>query len=108
MEIISYFSILINQKMKKNKTTVKLLILTTSIFLVSCGGESSTSDDMTIIDTTALETDESFEDLFESDELDYYLPSPLQVASIFKKSGLAYNSDATHKPEMASKYTTPL
>lgn len=90
--------------MKKNKTSAKLFILMTSIFLVSCGGESTSMDDMTIIDTSALETDTTFGNLFESGELDYYLPSPLQIASIFKKSGLAFNSEAPHNTEVASKY----
>ncbi len=42
---------------------------------------------------------ENFEDLFDSPEFDYQLPSPLQVASIFKNSGLAYNTGATSDPE---------
>lgn len=93
--------------MKKTITNTKVLIITTSIFLFSCGGEAPV-EDITRIDTTSHEEVESFEDLFESDELDYYLPSPLQVASIFKKSGLAYNSGATHSPDQASQYTDQL
>ncbi|MDA7803636.1 hypothetical protein N8987_03595, partial [Crocinitomix sp.] len=46
--------------------------------------------------------------LFESPNLDYHLPSPLQVASIFKKSGLEYNSAATLDPNLADGYTTEI
>jgi len=77
--------------------------------LVSCGGENTdNTNELNVVDTTEETTDEALEDLFESPEYDYHLPSPLQVASIFKKSGLEYNSDATSSTDNAEQYTDEL
>ena len=73
-------------------------------FLVSCGNSEPT--DVNVVDTT---TDNSIdEDMFESPDVDYHLPSPLQVASIFKKSGLVYHSNITNPTTNVSKYTEEL
>jgi hypothetical protein len=44
----------------------------------------------------------------ESDEISYSLPSPLQIASIFKKSGLKYKDGITSTLKDPAKYTTNL
>ncbi len=70
----------------------------------SCGGGDD--DELTEIpvdDSISLE-----DDFFESMDEDYHLPSPLQVASIFKKSGLDFNSDAPSKTELAGDFTDEL
>lgn len=82
----------------------------TSLLLASCGGDSADTDhnELNTIDTTQTTTEEDFEALFESPEIEYHLPSPLQVASIFKRSGLSYNSGATSDPDKAESYTGKL
>lgn len=95
--------------MKKINLTKNLIVLSIGSLLLSCGGDGeNTSDELNVVDTTENMTDENLEDLFDSPDSDYQLPSPLQVASIFKNSGLAYNSGATSKTETASKYTDEL
>ncbi|NOQ73749.1 MAG: hypothetical protein GQ574_17205 [Crocinitomix sp.] len=95
--------------MKKSKLAYKLFTLSAAFLMLSCGGENhDETNEVNVVDTAGTGSDENFEDLFESPEIDYHLPSPLQVASIFKKSGLSYNSDATSKPDLVENYTTEL
>jgi len=95
--------------MKKINLTKNLIVFSIGALLLSCGGDGdNSSDELNVLDTTENMTDENLEDLFDSPDSDYQLPSPLQVASIFKNSGLAYNSGATSKSETASKYTDEL
>lgn len=95
--------------MKKNKLVLNLFTVSAASLLLSCGGENQDdTNELNVVDTTEAVTDEDFEDLFESPEVDYHLPSPLQVASIFKKSGLDYNSDATNKTDIVDNYTGEL
>lgn len=83
-----------------------LIALTLGFGLASCGN-SEPEDTMNVVDTTAQD-EVLTEDMFESPDVDYHLPSPLQVASIFKKSGLAYHSNITNSTANASKYTEEL
>lgn len=76
------------------------------LILVSCGN-SEPEDNNIVVDTNSTE-DILTEDMFESPDVDYHLPSPLQVASIFKKSGLAYHSNITNPTTNVSKYTEEL
>lgn len=95
--------------MKKTKIVPHLLMTSFLLVLVSCGGSSdSDSSELHVVDTNETVKDENLENLFESPNLDYHLPSPLQVASIFKKSGLEYNSAATLDPNLADGYTTEI
>ncbi|MFT5822772.1 MAG: hypothetical protein ACI8ZM_004029 [Crocinitomix sp.] len=95
--------------MKKSKLVLNLFTISAAFLLLSCGGENQDeTNELNVVDTTGGVSDEDFEDLFESPDIDYHLPSPLQVASIFKKSGLAYNSDATSKTDLLENYTTEL
>ncbi len=82
----------------------------TALLLTSCNGdgEHNESNELNTVDTTEATSDEDFEALFDSPEVDYHLPSPLQVASIFKKSGLSYNSGATSDPSKSDLYTSDL
>jgi hypothetical protein len=82
-----------------------VIALASTLLLGSCGGNEPE-------DVVLVEDDSSGEsidvDIFESPDIDYHLPSPLQVASIFKKSGLEYNSGVCNDPENASNYTGEL
>lgn len=95
--------------MNKTKLALNLMAIGAIFALQSCGGEAeSDANELNVVDTTETISDEEFEDMFESPDSDYHLPSPLQVASIFKKSGLDYNSDATNPVESSSNYTEQL
>lgn len=92
--------------MIKSKFAIGAIALSVGLFTVACGGED---DGSVVVDKEILEDNDSLEDdFFESAEIDYHLPSPLQVASIFKKSGLEYNSDATSDVSLVSNYTDEL
>lgn len=90
--------------MNKINLTTNIATVVIGALLFSCGGENST-DELSLVDTTENLMDENLEDLFDSPEYDYQLPSPLQVASIFKNSGLAYNKGAISDPETEELYT---
>ena len=74
--------------------TTKFLVIpliTISLALVSCGGNSeseinnegpSGSDSVLVADTVSLSSDDN--------EVSYNLPSALQIAYVFKKSGAAF------------------
>lgn len=82
------------------------LIFCFGLLTVSCGGEGDDGEvTEVLVDTGDVGLDP---DIFESPDEDYHLPSPLQVASIFKKSGLEYNSDATSNVDAVSNYTDEL
>ena len=71
------------------KITLKLtaLIIITS-FLYACGGnEVETTEEEIITEEIA---DEDY-----IDKVDYLLPSPLQIAELFKSAGLTYIGDLT-------------
>jgi hypothetical protein len=82
------------------------LAFTLGLFLVSCGNSEPEDTGMNVVDTT--QDDELLEEMFESPDVDYHLPSPLQVASIFKKSGLVYHANITNPTGNATKYTEEL
>lgn len=86
------------------KPSIKIAVfaLASTMFLGSCGGGEP--EDVNVVDVDTTEEDIDV-DIFESPDVDYHLPSPLQVASIFKKSGLAYNSGVTNSADNVDKYT---
>lgn len=90
-----------------NKPSLKLaaFAVASAMFLGACGGEEP--EDVNVVDVDTTEEDIDV-DIFESPDVDYHLPSPLQVASIFKKSGLEYNAGVCHDPEQAGSYTEEL
>ena len=80
-----------------------IIILGATLF--ACNEETSPVDDVMVeeIDSTQMEMEI---DDFESPDEDYHLPSALQVASIFKKSGLKYNADVTNDVDNVTSYTS--
>ncbi|MCB9224784.1 MAG: hypothetical protein H6582_11440 [Crocinitomicaceae bacterium] len=89
------------------KPSIKIAVfaLASTFFLGACGGGEPEDVNLVDVDTTEEDMDV---DIFESPDVDYHLPSPLQVASIFKKSGLAFNSGVTNSPDNVGKYTDEL
>lgn len=81
------------------KVTIKLtaLIIITS-FLYACGGnqEEIIEDEVVVEDT--------IEDV--SNQMEYILPSPLQIAELFKSAGLTYIGDLTNSIDKADNYNS--
>ena len=78
--------------------------MATSLLLVSCGNNENAKDDATSKD--AAKKDSVVAEVPETTS--YSLPSPLQIASIFKKSGLKYKNDLTSQLTDPAKYNTNL
>lgn len=96
--------------MIKRKFLVANAFLGLAVAMTSCGGDNTDNELNNIVtDQDSTSEEDEFAALFEeSPDVDYHLPSPLQVASIFKKSGLDYNSGATSNTDAADKYTDNL
>ncbi|MEO9532965.1 MAG: hypothetical protein ABJG68_15535 [Crocinitomicaceae bacterium] len=93
--------------MIRTKLSLVAMASASALFLGSCGG--SEPNDNPVVDGGDTTTEEAIDpDLFESPPMDYHLPSPLQVASIFKKSGLEYNSGVTNSPDNSENYSSEL
>ena len=97
---------------KLKKTSMKktfshsILIGISILFMASCGGSGSEAekkdelkDTMVVAETSKL-IDES------NDSIAYTLPSPMQIATILKRSGLKYYSGLTNPIDNSSKYST--
>ena len=86
------------------KILSRVCVLMLGLTLFACN-EEATLDDVIVeeVDSTSMENEI---DSFESPDEDYHLPSALQVASIFRKSGLMYNSEITNSTDNVTNYTT--
>lgn len=75
--------------------------MTLAVFITSCGGspESEESEEVEMLEVTEVD------DPADNDFL-YTLPSPLQIASIFRRSGLEYLPDLTNDPNNVDNYNT--
>ncbi|MFY9308457.1 MAG: hypothetical protein WAQ28_05325 [Bacteroidia bacterium] len=85
---------------------IKAKILTYSVLfiiaslIIACGNERPVETAKTeVVSEDTLSTDEMM-------AVTYTLPSPLQIASIFKKSGLKYQEDLTSKQKDPANYMT--
>jgi len=91
----------------KNKFVKSLFSLSVITLMISCGGEPSIDDNIDVEDNDTLVEVE--DDIFgESPDVDYHLPSALQVASIFKKSGVKFNSGVANATDNVQNYTSEL
>jgi hypothetical protein len=89
---------------KKRSLVLKgTMFYAAAVLLVACGSESSKEEAVTtpVGDSTTVQSNET-------DQESYSLPSPLQIASIFKKSGLKYKEGITSTQKDPAKYTTNL
>src|SRR4051812_16010208 len=80
------------------------MFIAAGMLLASCGSDTPKEDNVTAVDSTATTQTETPE----TQEVSYSLPSPLQIASIFKKSGLKYKDGVTSALKDPAKYTTNL
>jgi hypothetical protein len=89
--------------LSKKKTLVPraALVFAAALLMTACGNEAPKEETETPVDTTE-------EVVAEVPEVSYSLPSPLQIASIFKKSGLKYKEGITSTQKDPAKYTTNL
>lgn len=80
-----------------------ILFIAAGMLLLACGDKTQKDEN----ESTAINDSVSVETT-EINNVFYSLPSPLQIASIFKKSGLKYQDDITTTFKDPSKYTTKL
>jgi hypothetical protein len=85
--------------MLKKLFSLSLIISTLPILFSSCGSDVTKEQAILSLD------EENEEDTNAEDQITYILPSPLQIASIFKKSGMAYISGLANNPDNTNKYT---
>lgn len=89
--------------LKKKSLALKgALFIAASMFMVACGSDTATEE------TVTPPTEDSVVVDVETQEVTYSLPSPLQIASIFKKSGLKYKAGITSDMKDPAKYTSNL
>lgn len=79
-----------------------IIFIATGILLVACNDDTTKEE----TDTDTVVADSSL--LVETPEISYSLPSPLKIASIFKKSGMKYKDGVTSPLKDPEKYTTNL
>ncbi len=87
---------------KKNRLLKGAIFISIGILLVACNTETPKEEpksEVTVGDTTATVLTE---------KANYSLPSPLQIASIFKKAGMKYKAGITSPMKDQKKYVTKL
>ncbi len=93
------FFLYLSQKLKRvMKKKIFFILLSSSFLWVAC--ESNNEN------VTTEEVVEEVEMATEEESMSYLLPSPLQIAEIFKNSGLTYIGDLTNSTELAASYNT--
>lgn len=87
---------------KKSVILKSTLFIATGMLLAACGDEAPKEETVNapVEDTVVASAD--------AEGVSYSLPSPLQIASIFKKSGLKYKDGITSSQKDPAKYTTNL
>ncbi len=81
------------------KRTIKIAALfIAATFLYACGGNNEETIEEDVI------TEEITEDI--TSQVDYVLPSPLQIAELFKSAGLTYIGDLTNSVDKADNYNS--
>jgi len=86
------------------KKTIKIAaILIGTSFLASCGGVNEKETALVEEETATEEMVITEEDM---NQVDYVLPSPLQIAQLFKNAGLTYVGDLTNSSDKADNYNS--
>ena len=84
-------------KIKTNFWT-KIIAFGVVISMVACGEEPKPEPIIEIEEETSIDYDED-------DSYNFVMPSPLQIAAIFKRAGLEYSNETTNPVENVSNYT---
>lgn len=91
-------------QIKNSSFSVRTLALAAvCAFFVACGGGEDQNTDAVTSDTIPAVDDNA---TVETEDPTYALPSPLQIASIFKKSGLKYIDGITNPEGNMKKYSS--
>ncbi len=87
---------------KKSLALKSTLFLASTMIFAACGSDTAKEENITagVEDSVTAEV--------QTDAVSYSLPSPLQIASIFKKSGLKYKPGVTSTLQDPAKYTSNL
>jgi hypothetical protein len=88
---------------KKSLVVKGAMFIVAGMLLIACGNETPKDESVGNVAKDSLVAEEP-----EANTVSYSLPSPLQIASIFKKSGLKYQDGITTSLKDPSKYTTNL
>jgi hypothetical protein len=86
---------------------IKLLIIPVTLFsiaLTSCNDNSDAQKESDEIHDSILINPDSLQVLEEDSDVSYNLPSALQIAYVFRKSGATYNSTLPNNVKSASSY----
>lgn len=78
------------------------LVMAFGMYMISCAPAPKESDEEELEDPVDIDVTEA--DNPEDNSFLYALPSPLQIASIFRRSGLEYIPDITNDPSNVSNY----
>lgn len=87
--------------LKKRSFVLNSTLLVAAGMLITACGSAPKEEEVSAVDTTQTEMEQT-------PEASYLLPSPLQIANIFKKSGLKYKDGVTSNLKDPAKYTTNL
>lgn len=82
--------------MKTNKLIIAASIISTSL-LFACAEAPKKEVEETV---------EVIEEVIEEEEAELMLPSPIQIAAMFNRSGLTYNAELPNSPSSVSNYNT--
>lgn len=87
--------------MKKSTLKVLLFAFILNFSLYSCGGNETKKVDEQVQNEETPPTD-----VTPASETDFILPSPLQIAELFKSAGLNYIGDLTNSAKAVDKYNS--
>lgn len=85
---------------------IAYLSVVASVALISCHGNNNSSAANSTADSLTKATAQKGVDAADQDSETYLLPSPLQIASIFKNSGLTYEPGVTAGLKDASQFNS--
>jgi hypothetical protein len=88
---------------KKSLVVKGTMFIVAGMLLIACGNETPKDESVGNVVKDSVVSEET-----DANAVSYSLPSPLQIASIFKKSGLKYQDGITTTLKDPSKYTTNL
>lgn len=86
--------------MKKTTCQLSILLVISSLFLTACGGDKTEDKNVEEIAVEEVEVETSISGV------EYLLPSPLQIADLFKRGGLTFIGDLTNPVENVEKLNT--
>jgi len=92
----------------KNKFIKSLFYIGVVSLMISCEGEQSIDNNIDVEENDSLEVEIEVDLFGESPDVDYHLPSALQVAAIFKKSGVKFNEGVANATDNVQSYTSEL